>query len=136
MSNPLQLTDLNEEFGKALLRQFFEPVLIGRNPDGGGVYAPSGVTILAQQLYRDHAHLIMDEVWNKLDVEDLATRIADFIVADLTRVPNSWESRNVQKEELAKRVKEIAAQQLGQRVVDHMDLRLGAKELPTSEEVD
>lgn len=130
MTSDPQFTDLNAAFGKALLQQFFEPMLTGRGPNGEPYYAPSGVSLMAQELFRNHSRLIMDEVWERLDMEDLASKIAELVVKELTRSPNGWGDRNIHRDELVKRVKEVAAQQLGQRVVDRMDVHLGPKELP------
>lgn len=124
----VQLTDLNEEFGKALLRQFFEPLLIGRNQDGSGVYAPSGVSLLAQNLFREHSQKIMADIWAQLDQDSLAAKIADQVVQELTRVNNGWGyDRNARRDELVKKVQEIVAQQLGARAVEKIDLQITEK---------
>src|SRR3712207_8302664 len=52
-----------------------------------------------------------------------------FRSADLTKAPNAWDRRNIHKDELVERVKNVVAQQLGQRVVDRLDLQLGNKEI-------
>lgn len=122
-------SDLNDAFGKALLDKFFEPILESRGPNGEAYYAPSGVGQLARELYHQHAREIMDEVWERIDMDVLAQKIADQIVKDLTRVPGRFDPKNLLQEDLANRVKDFVAQQLGQRVVDAMDLRLGEKEL-------
>lgn len=129
------ITNLNAAFGEALLKQFFEPIMMGRGSDGTPYYAPSGVSILAQNLYKAHATQIMDEVWSRIDMDDLASEIAEIVVAELVRTPTTY-SRNLHQEELSKRVKEIVAQQLGQRVVDQMDLQIGPKAIEAANEHD
>lgn len=126
MINENPLVDLNAAFGDALLKQFFEPIVIGRSPEGLPYYAPSGVSHLAQSLYLQYGEKIREEVWSRINMDDLAGKIADLVVADLVKAPSIY-SRNIHTEELSKRVKEIVAQQLGQRVVDQMDLQIGPK---------
>lgn len=128
MSTP-QFTDLNEAFGKALLQQFFEPMLMGRGQNGEPYYSPSGSSMVADQIYRDHAAKIVEAVWEKIDMDELAEKIATLVVAELIKPPDRWTGKNTHQDKLAERVKEIAAQQLGQRVVDAMDLQLGPKEI-------
>ena len=127
--------DLNAAFGKALLDKFFEPVLSGQGPDGVPYYSPSGIGVLAQQIYTAHAIKIKDAVWNQIDLDDFAKMIADKVVADLMREPDRWafgSNRNPHREELIKRVLEVVAEQLGQRVVDQLDLQLGPKAIEAS----
>ena len=122
------LTAIDAAFGKALLDQFFEPLIIGRNPvDGTPVYGQSGLAALAQQLYRQHASLILENVWSKIDIEDLAAKVAAQVVHTLTVEPGRWDTRRPEQTELHKRVLELVAQQLGQRVVDQMDLQLTSR---------
>jgi hypothetical protein len=134
--NDNPLIDLSDALGKALLQQFFEPVPTGRDPSTGQTwYAASGISIMAQQIYTTHATELQDEVWDRMDVEALAEKIAGLVVADLTRVPGRWDAANVHTEKLTERVLEIVAQQLGQRVVDQLDFQLGAKALPEATDV-
>lgn len=119
-------TDLNEAFGKALLAHFFEPVPIGRNPDGYS-YAPSGVAQLALALYSAHADRIKAEVWAKIDMDALAERIAERVTAEITAKPNYYTQVSPEMRELTRVVMEKVASQLGQRVVAQMDLQLTSR---------
>lgn len=131
----VQFTDLNDLFGKALVKMFFEPVITGRDPQTGNAwYAPSGVALMAQELYRLEGSRILNEIKKDIDLEVLARIMADMVVKDLTKVPGRYDPENFYQKKLSERVLEIVAQQLGQRVVDQMDLQLSRKELPEETE--
>jgi hypothetical protein len=123
----VDFNDLNDAFGKALLQQFFEPVLTGRGINGEAYYAPSGVAIMAQELFKKHQALIMDEVWARIDMDELAGKVADKVVAELIQKPGIYQ-RNLRQEELQERVRNVVVQQLGQRAVDQMDIAISSKE--------
>lgn len=123
-----EFVDLNDAFGKAILQQFFEPILIGRGSNGEPLYSQSGVSIMAQEIYKREGSKIMDEVWNKIDIEELASSIAKLVVAELQKTPGIYQ-RNIPQEKLKDRILEIVAQDLGQRVVDNIGVRLEPKEL-------
>lgn len=122
--------DLNAAFGRALIEHFFQPVPTGSAPDGSVYYAPSGVSILAQQMYAQHATEIVEKVWDRIDLDQFADTVAEKVTAELLRVPGRFNyASNVYRDRLTDRVLEMVAQQLGQRVVDQLDLQLGPKQL-------
>lgn len=135
MTETPNVFDLNEAFGKALLQQFFEPIPTGRDAITGKMfYAPSGICLMAQEIFKNYQRRIMDEVWEKLDLGVLAEKVSELVVAELVRKPTVYGERNIHQEELARRIKEIVAQQLGQRVVDQMDLQISPKAIESNEE--
>ena len=120
-------TDLNDAFGKALLAHFFEPIPAGRTPDGGYHYMPSGVAQLAHALYSAHADRIKAEVWAKIDMDALAEKIAERVTAEIAAKPGYFGQVSPEMQTLTKLVMEKVASQLGQRVVDQMDLQLTSR---------
>jgi len=134
MTQQPSLINLNDAFGKALIDKFFEPIPSGVSPDGQTYYVPSGLAMMAHEIFRSQQQLIMDKVWERLDVEELAKKIADLVVTELIRQPGAY-YRNLHQEDLVNRVKEFVAQQLGQRVVDQMDLQIGPKAIEAGNDV-
>ena len=127
MTTTPNFTDLNEAFGKALLTQFFEPVIVGRGSNGEPFYQQSGVSLLAQAISSQYADQIKAELWSQIDMDDFAQKIADRLVADLTAKPGYGQPVSPEMRTLTQRVMEIVAQTLGQRVVDQMDLHLSSR---------
>ena len=136
MTTPPIAFDLNEGLSKALIDKFFEPttIAVAVDPQTGMILhntTESPVAVLAGAMFERHARAIMDEVWTRIDKDQLAdlvaSKVANSVVDAYTKRPDYWSSVTPEQKTLHLRILEIVAQTLGQRVVDQMDLQLSSK---------
>jgi hypothetical protein len=103
--------------------KFFEPIPSGVDYECQTMFMASGIAQLAASMYSNHARQIMEEVWQKLDLDQLAEKVAERIADEgATKAYNGYDYRRKSKqEEPDLKVRELLAAKLAERALVAID---------------
>jgi len=109
------MSTFEEAIVSAITAQFFESKPQSQDPNTGTItYAPSPAWNVAYQLYEANKTKIVQSITEKLDLDNLAEKMAERVIKHLTQVPyNSW-NRDIAAEEFRKLLRDRTIEILAQ----------------------